>query len=380
MVSTALAHLTCLCGAVSAPGTLLHEAEIPISAGICHCSSCRHTTGSLGVSFPLLKSAPAEDTISQTTVHRSSHGKTWYFCSKCGCHCFLLNHHSGKWYCLGGIIEPSVSAKEDSIIWPEDIIKVSHHEHVLDTLDGGLVPILLDLNRHSVPTWSAAPQYLPEQNSFDLSHDTVLSLPTSSVRDLMEPKDGSYLPAKCHCGGVTLLIKRADYTSNTELPARFIPTDPTKYLTYLCACRSCRLSTGVSLTPWALIPPGNVFNANAPTNASDAFAKNILPVIFGKFAGSLNANPGLTLSHNWSSPDTCRSFCGQCGATVFYWCSQRPDELDLAVGILRADEGSMARRWLEWEWGRCSFADECIDREVCEAWLGSAEAMERISG
>ena len=64
---------------------------------------------------------------------------------------------------------------------------------------------------------------------------------------------------------------------------------------------------------------------------------------------------------------------------MVYWCSQRPDELDLAVGILRADEGSMARRWLEWEWGRCSFADECIDREVCEAWLGSAEVTESIS-
>ena len=31
----------------------------------------------------------------------------------------------------------------------------------------------------------------------------------------------------------------------------------------------------------------------------------------------------------------------------------------------------MARRWLEWEWGRCRSGEECVDQELCEAWLGS---------
>lgn len=77
----------------------------------------------------------------------------------------------------------------------------------------------------------------------------------------------------------------------------------------------------------------------------------------------------------WSSPDTCRSFCHNCGATVSYWCGQRPDELDIAVGILRSEEGSMARKWLGWIWGRCTFAEESIERETCDAWLRSAELM-----
>ena len=65
---------------------------------------------------------------------------------------------------------------------------------------------------------------------------------------------------------------------------------------------------------------------------------------------------------------------------MFYWCGRRPEELDLAVGILRSEDGSMARSWLEWDWGRCSFAEECVDGETYEAWLTSREIMEEIGG
>jgi len=72
----------------------------------------------------------------------------------------------------------------------------------------------------------------------------------------------------------------------------------------------------------------------------------------------------------------CRSFCSKCGATVAYWCGERPDEVDLASGILRGGEGSLAREWLEWVWGKCSFEEECVDREVGEAWKGCGEVMD----
>ena len=65
---------------------------------------------------------------------------------------------------------------------------------------------------------------------------------------------------------------------------------------------------------------------------------------------------------------------------MYYWCGKRPDEVDIAVGILRSEEGSMARRWLEWEWGRCGFTEESIDEELCEAWSCSAEIMKKIEG
>jgi hypothetical protein len=105
-----------------------------------------------------------------------------------------------------------------------------------------------------------------------------------------------------------------------------------------------------------------------------------MPVIFGHPASRPDANQGLALKHHWSSPDVCRSFCGNCGATVFYWSGQRPDEVHLAVGLLRAEEGSMARKWLEWEWGKCSFMEECVDGEVGAAWLSSKKVMENTAG
>jgi hypothetical protein len=386
MTFTTSAHLTCLCGAISVPCTLLSDQEIPMYLEICHCNPCRRTTGSLGASFPQLKSSPSQATFSKLTAYNSSQIITRYFCSTCGCHCFILNHRSKNWYCLGGIVEPSSASNKNDISWPKDIIKVSRHDYVLDTLDGGLVPLLLNLNSRSIPTWSAGVPESPPKDSFDLPHATILSLPSKSISHFPPPKENSYLTANCHCGGVALLIRRANYkvNSNPEDSAHDISSESTKYPTYLCACRSCRLSTGVSLQPWALVSPANVFNANAPAIGNDPPSitsdEHLVPVMFGYLNSSPDANPGLALKHNWSSSDVCRSFCGKCGATVFYWCGQRPDELGVAVGVLRSEEGSMARRWLDWEWGRCSAAEECIDEEVCKAWLGSAELMNSISG
>jgi hypothetical protein len=120
--------------------------------------------------------------------------------------------------------------------------------------------------------------------------------------------------------------------------------------------------------------PENVFNGKLVTG-SDPIPDERAHVIFGFASKDSNTNPGLSLRQYWSSPDTCRSFCHKCGATVSYWCGQRPDELDIAVGILRSEEGSMAKRWLGWVWGRCTFAEESIERETCDAWLRSADLM-----
>ena len=129
----------------------------------------------------------------------------------------------------------------------------------------------------------------------------------------------------------------------------------------------------MSILPWTTIPTANVFNANVPTASDD----KLVPVVFGHSTSSSDANSGLSLKHYWSSPERCWSSCSRCGATVFYW---SPDHLDVAVGILRSEEGSMARRWWDWEWGQCGFDEDCIDREMCEAWGRSPEVMKKIEG
>jgi hypothetical protein len=150
--SRSSAQLTCLCGAITAPGTLLSDLEIPISTEICHCNVCRRTTGSLGVSFPPLNSPPLQNTLLKLTAYHSSDTITRYFCYTCGCHCFLNSHYDKKWHCLSGIIEQSQSSKAKNDVWPKDTIEVSRHDYVLDTIDGGLAPLLLNLNGRSIPT------------------------------------------------------------------------------------------------------------------------------------------------------------------------------------------------------------------------------------
>jgi hypothetical protein len=373
MVNTSSARLTCLCGAISMPATILAEPKLPINAGICHCNVCRHTTGSLGASFPLLRSSPSQETLSKLTAYHSSEHVVRYFCSTCGCHCFCLVLNNQQWSCLAGIIEADPSTKAKNEPWPEDVIKVSRHEYVLDTIDGGVTPFLLNFNGRLVPTWTDVPQEGPQAESFDLPHESILELPSKSMSTVQKPKKDAYLEAKCHCGGVSLLIKRANYTvdPSSQDSDRYIPLDKAKYLTYFCTCRSCRLSTGVSMLAWSLVPPEHVFNAHAPCINGDYES-----IVFGYPVSEPNSNPGLFLNHYWSSPDVCRSFCGKCGATVSYWCGQRPTELDLTVGILRSEEGSMARQWLEWKWGQCSFTEESIDKEICQAWVRCKEVME----
>lgn len=206
------AHLTCPCGVISEPGSILSSSEIPINTEMCHCNPCRYSTGSLGATFPPLRPPPSEDTISKPKGYKSSDATTRYFCSKCGSHCFVLGHKQKEWYCLGGVIEPKPASKASQAPWPEDTVRVSRHDFVLDTVDGGLVPFMLTLNGRSIPTWSAAAQ---EKASFDLPHDTILSLHSKAVSIIPPPNEDSYLPAKCHCGGVSLLINRANSISNS---------------------------------------------------------------------------------------------------------------------------------------------------------------------
>jgi hypothetical protein len=256
---------------------------------------------------------------------------------------------------LGGIIDFVAGIEENGEAKPKNLIEISQHIFIPDTIDGGLSPFLLKLNGRDIPTWVGYPHPGPP----DLAHSEVLSLPHESITKIQRPGKDDCLPAKCHCGGVSLLIKRADYSPHEE--ARYIPTDRTKYLSYMCACRSCRLTTGVSLVPWTTIPPANVVINNE--------ARTPLPV---SDASSLE---GVTLKHYRSSQNVIRSFCGGCGATVGYWNEARAGEVDLVVGIFRAEEGSMARSWLEWLWGRCSFIDGAVDEEIAHAWKGCGEVM-----
>ena len=94
-------------------------------------------------------------------------------------------------------------------------------------------------------------------------------------------------------------------------------------------------------------------------------------VHLGKAAEEQGANGATTLKHFQSSKDVYRSFCGTCGASVFYWADEPGHAVvDVSVGLLRAESGSMAREWLDWQWGGVAWKKEAMDNTLLDALLG----------
>lgn len=118
---------------------------------------------------------------------------------------------------------------------------------------------------------------------------------------------------------------------------------------------------GFSLCPWVYTSLPAVLNT-----------KTHQPIVFGERAEEPNANEGLSLKHYQSSEGTWRSFCTRCGASVFYYTvgEGRDDVVDVAVGLLRAGSGSLAREWVEWAVGEVSYGEEGTDRKMVEAVEG----------
>ena len=82
MAPTSAARLTCLCGNISVPGSILESSELPMPLKICHCNFCRHITGSLslGLAFPPLSASPPAAILARLTAYKESKKSTVYFC------------------------------------------------------------------------------------------------------------------------------------------------------------------------------------------------------------------------------------------------------------------------------------------------------------
>jgi hypothetical protein len=68
-----------------------------------------------------------------------------------------------------------------------------------------------------------------------------------------------------------------------------------------------------------------------------------------------------------SSKDIWREFCRVCGATIFWHCKERPELLDVSVGLLDPKEGARVESWLDWWTGRCSFSEDAVSTSLVAA-------------
>ena len=303
--------------------------NMPLAMILCHCNICRHSSGLLAVSHVSITPGSSVFQINGQPCCYKTPLQTRYFCGNCGCSIYQKQEKAET-------IELCTGALESA-----GFVEISAHIFVADTIDGGLSEWI------HAPIWNWARH---ERNHFGNARRPK---PPESLQDSSTATD--HLLGYCHCRGVQFTVSRPDEMSNVKSvpwPDLIMPyhskssenTDDEKwwlrahghkYLAGTCACNSCRLSSGFDIQTWAFIPKANIKLLNGE---------------------GLNYAMG-TLKKYESSSGVYREFCSICSATVFWHNDDRPDIVDVSVGLLDSERGARAEDWLEWWTERVSFEE-----------------------
>ncbi|KAF2151552.1 DUF636 domain protein [Myriangium duriaei CBS 260.36] len=292
----------CRCRSVEFTVTI-SSSKLPLSAHLCHCSICRYTHGTLCVFHAELPHdifPQFESSIEHAKGYSFADAKTErFFCRTCGCH---IGDKGLSGEDKGQwIVATSVFAQ----VHTNDFI-LKTHVNTNSAPGGGVYEWLQEIGDRKMKSWN------PEETRGVVEH----SAPPPET----DEHGNEVLRAKCHCGGVSFTFPRPDAV-NLRVD---VMGDP-----YLRA----------HVLGWTFIPL-ILCSPRIPTSLE-----------FG------------TMIKFESSPGVTRTFCGSCGATVFFTCKERqPSEtqyvVDIAVGILRAPEGPTAKKWLTWRTGRLSWVED----------------------
>ena len=322
--------ISCACRQISGSVSVSSSA-LPLPFSLCHCDICRHSTGLLGVSrISLAKEPSSLEVRGNLKGYESSTYRTRFFCEQCGA--FIYDKTTDR--DVDGVYTGVLAGFGR-------LVDLKQHEFVADAIDGGLSIWLSDAT-----AWlgqahkSEQIQHAPKNRSVDKTKNV-----DSSTR----------LPGYCHCGGVQFQMTRPNEQS-TELfspwPDLLVPyysgssenlgdvkwwlrEDGTKYLAGTCACNSCRLASGCDIQAWVFVPKANIMQPRG----------QLLDFKMG------------TLKQFQSTAGIYREFCSSCGATIFWHCDERPDLVDVSIGLLHSESGARAESWLDWWTQRVSFQE-----------------------
>ncbi|KAF8155683.1 Mss4-like protein [Crassisporium funariophilum] len=326
----------CDCG-VSTFRVGFDKSLIPFEHGICHCNTCRHSTGQMAFYYLPITRAPLIGkfgeipiTKSDMSMYRSSEKTVRYFCARCSTNMFKCKNGK-EWSVSGGAIHKT-----------EGIAKLGYHKFVADTLDGGLADQLTEVDGKKLPRYSY------EEGSEELP----VGWRSPALKDKNEERNAKQLRAYCHCGTIKFYITRPDDLSSATIRnikdekwwlAPCESHELTRYLAGHCACSNCRRGSGFEVQSWAFVSRGNVHEMNSD-EPIELYNDHLRP------AG---------LKQYLSSPGKYREFCGTCGANVFWWHVGRPDVIDISVGLLDHEQaGVRAEQWLKWHKHRVSFSED----------------------
>ncbi|KAH6657362.1 Mss4-like protein [Truncatella angustata] len=324
----------CYCKSVHFTLTL-KTSDLPLNTHLCHCSICRYSHGTLCVFHATLPDnvAPhfvAPSSQDKLTSYRIPNADTiYYFCSTCGCH-------------IGGSLPDYTDWTVSTSIFTnnEPVYQINSHVFSQSALGGGYNDFLFRIGDRDMKDWN------PKGDSARPKYNEAAYGADSEER----------LRAECHCGGVSFTVPRPrdGDRDDPEMKRIVSPVDKRKWIATIDACDDCRLTSGTHVVSWTFIP-------------LDRCEPSIKPdLLIG------------TMKTFESSPDVLRSFCGVCGAVIFYSCHDRKNIVDLAVGVLRAPEGVKAENWLTWQAGRIGWEKDGLQYNE-EFILSLAEGFKKWS-
>ncbi len=322
---TAVITAECLCKTHTF-STEVSVSQLPLEGNVCHCDSCRHSTGALYVAVTIWPQPRAAFDIAGLQSYEFSPNITYRFCGTCST---LMFYETKKYPSQLGVFTGTLRNIDT------DLVRHTKHIYVEDTKDGGASVWLKKPNSDG----NEVPRY--RERSGGVPWD-LPCLPASAGPEGQRGEEP--LPISCHCKGVQLLLHGARYASmeRGQVPW-FIDPRTNKSLASFDVCDSCRLQFGVDIVNWTFTDLADISQANG-----GAFPKDMAEM---KAAVDM-ANPEVgTLGYYQSSPGAQRYFCKRCSASVFYICDSRPEIADVAIGLLESPDGARAERYLSWTLG-----------------------------
>ena len=229
-------------------------------------------------------------------------------------------------------------------------IKFVEQSFVGDTIDGGASVWLQHANAES----SECRRFKFEAEGSASEDALPQAWPPASGLIGFEEKTGDSVPIRCKCKGVDFVLHRGDYSGvpKEQLPWNVDP-DTHKLSTVFCGCDSCRLQGGIDVWYWTYFDMKHLSAAqeDVPFPRSKHELKSYIdnqdPII-----GSLAYYASAT------RVGVLRFFCSTCSATVFFGEDERPELLDVSVGLLDAPDGARAEGFLSWSFGHIDFKED----------------------
>lgn len=258
---------------------------------------------------------------------------------------------------------------------PENLVRLTSHIFVSDTLDGGVMPILQKPNGDGevVKLWAQR-----AEKSEELTQDWPgKTLPAAGWKS-----DTVEIPIRCHCKGVNLVYRQAAaFEANASKPpeelSRYVDPISRKPVAGLDVCNSCRTSAGIDFINWAFTPLRHIGFPVQGSNSDDfpGFPANLEDLynttVKDKHQSDLRLG---TLSVYESSDGIKRYFCSRCSACIIYAADKRPDVVNIAMGVLDSPEGARAEGAFMWLLGGSLQHRDDILGGWRKGWLEAVEA------